>query len=255
MPAVDDQPAEVPPEEAAAEPPYEPDGIVTDELMADILAFNDVTLYQEDLQRGSRGDEVTRLQRRLASLWYLGNSTDIDGQFGGNTETALKYFQKRNNREETGLADRETQLLLFSADAVKSDRPVCMYKLKISVSDQKVYAYKWVNGDYTELVRSMTCSTGTREHPTPLGTFSAAGPAGRWYYFKKFNCWAQYGYRIDGPILFHSVLYSEKDESTLRKGSVYALGSRASHGCIRLKVEDAKWIYNNCPAGTTVVVY
>ena len=84
---------------------------------------------------------------------------------------------------------------------------------------------------------------------------SAAGPAGRWYYFKKFNCWAQYGYRIDGPILFHSVLYSEKDESTLRKGSVYALGSRASHGCIRLKVEDAKWIYNNCPAGTTVVVY
>ena len=30
----------------------------------------------------------------------------------------------------------------------------------------------------------------------------------------------EYGYRIDGPILFHSVLYSEKDESTLRKGSV-----------------------------------
>ena len=84
---------------------------------------------------------------------------------------------------------------------------------------------------------------------------SAAGAAGRWYYFQKFKCWAQYAYRIDGPILFHSVLYSEKDESTLRKGSVYALGSRASHGCIRLKVEDAKWIYNNCPAGTTVVVY
>ena len=145
--------------------------------------------------------------------------------------------------------------MLFSADAVKSDRPVCMYKLKISVSDQKVYAYKWVNGDYTDLVRSMTCSTGTRENPTPLGTFSAAGAAGRWYYFQKFKCWAQYAYRIDGPILFHSVLYSEKDESTLRKGSVYALGSRASHGCIRLKVEDAKWIYNNCPAGTTVVVY
>jgi len=38
-------------------------------------------------------------------------------------------------------------------------------------------------------------------------------------------------------------------------GSVNKLGSPASHGCIRLKVEDARWIYNNCPAGTTVTVY
>lgn len=242
-------------QEPSPEPVWEPDGIVTDELMADILAFNDVVLYQEDMQRGSSGDEVIRLQRRLASLWYLNTSSDIDGQFGPNTESAVKYFQKRNNLEQTGVADRETQLLLFSADAIKSDRPTCMYKLKISVADQKVYAYKWVNGDYTELVRTMVCSTGTYENPTPLGTFTAGGPCGKWYYFQKFDCWAQYAYRINGPILFHSVIYSEKDESTLRQSSVNNLGSRASHGCVRLKVEDAKWIYNNCPAGTTVVVY
>ena len=238
------------------EPPYEPDGIVTDELMADILAMNNVVLYKEDLERGAKSDEVVRLQRRLASLWYLGNnSIDIDGQFGPKTESALKYFQKRNKIEETGKADKAVQLLLFSAEAVKSDRPACMYKLKISVADQRVYAYKWVNGDYTELVRTMICSTGTVSDPTPLGTFTAGGPCGSWYYFQKFDCWAQYAYRINGPYLFHSVLYSEKDESTLRQGSVNALGTRASHGCVRLKVEDAKWIYNNCPAGTTVVVY
>ncbi|MBQ4089095.1 MAG: murein L,D-transpeptidase [Clostridia bacterium] len=244
-----------PTEEPTPEPTWEPDGIVTDELMADILAYEGVTLYVEDLQRGSKSDEVVRLQRRLASLWYLGNNWDIDGQFGPNTESAIKYFQKRNNMEETGIADEDVQLLLFSAEAVKSDRPVHMYKLRISVDDQKVYAYKWVNGAYSQLERTMICSTGTYSDPTPLGTFSAGGPCGRWYYFKKFDCWAQYAYRIDGPILFHSVIYSEKDESTLRQSSVNNLGSRASHGCIRLKVEDAKWIYNNCPAGTTVDVY
>ena len=26
-------------------------------------------------------------------------------------------------------------------------------------------------------------------------------------------------------------------------------------GCIRLKVEDAMWIYNNCPSGTLVEFY
>jgi peptidoglycan hydrolase-like protein with peptidoglycan-binding domain len=247
---------EEPTAEPTEEPVWEPDGIVTDELLADILAYNDVVLYREDLKRGSSGEEVVRLQRRLASLWYLSNyGADIDGQFGPNTENALKYFQKRNKLEETGAADKAVQLLLFSGDAVKSDRPACMYKLKISVADQKVYAYKWVNGEYSELVRTMICSTGTVSDPTPYGTFSAGGACGRWYYFKKFDCWAQYAYRINGPYLFHSVLYSEKDESTLRQGSVDNLGNRASHGCVRLKVEDAKWIYNNCPAGTTVVVY
>ena len=179
----------------------------------------------------------------------------IDGIFGSGTESAIKYFQKRNKLEETGVADEATQRALFSESAVKSDRPKCMYMLKISVDDQRVYAYKWGHGSYSQLVRTMKCSTGTTSDPTPLGTFQAGGPCGRWYYFKKFDCWAQYAYRINGPYLFHSVLYSEKDTATLRQSSVNNLGRRASHGCVRLSVEDAKWIYNNCPAGTTVKVY
>ncbi len=239
------------------EPTFSPDGIVSDALKADLLGGT-FEVFREVLERGSRdadGDllgEVQRLQRRLYSLLYLEGG--IDGIFGGGTQSALKYFQKRNNLEQTGIADEETQRLLFSADAKKSDRPNHMYMLKVSVADQKVYAYKWVNGSYSNLVRTMVCSTGTTSDPTPTGTFSNGGPAGRWYYFQKFDCWAQYAWRINGPYLFHSVLYSEKDTSTLRQSSVNNLGRRASHGCIRLKVEDAKWIYNNCSQGTTVKI-
>lgn len=239
------QPMETP------EPTYAPDGVVTDELKQQILSGN-FEIYREDLQRGSDGDEVLRLQRRLYQLLYLEGG--IDGDFGGGTESAIKYFQKRNKLSETGKADEETQRRLFTAEAIKSDRPDQMYMLKISVSDQRVYAYKWVNGSYTKLARTMICSTGTKSDPTPYGTYTGGAPAGRWYYFKKFDCWAQYAWRFNGPYLFHSVLYSEKDTSTLRQSSVNNLGSRASHGCVRLKVEDAKWIYNNCPAGTTVKV-
>lgn len=246
------QPATATPEPTAT--PYAPDGVMSDALMAELTGFE---VYHTDLERGSRDTnvlgEVHRLQRRLDSLSYLEGG--IDGIFGGGTESALKYFQKRNKLEQTGVADEETQRVLFSKDAVKSDRPKCMYLLKISVDDQRVYAYKWVNGSYSQLVRTMKCSTGTTSDPTPLGTFTAGGPCGRWYYFTKFDCWAQYAYRINGPYLFHSVLYSEKDTSTLRQSSVNNLGRRASHGCVRLSVEDAKWIYNNCPAGTTVTVY
>ena len=61
-------------------------------------------------------------------------------------------------------------------------------------------------------------------------------------------------YYIEGDILFHSVLYNEKG-GAVTQSSVNNLGRKASHGCVRLSVEDAKWIYNNCPVNTKVVVY
>ncbi|MBQ3404696.1 MAG: L,D-transpeptidase, partial [Oscillospiraceae bacterium] len=32
-------------------------------------------------------------------------------------------------------------------------------------------------------------------------------------------------------------------------------GYPVSHGCVRMYTSDVQWIYNNCPIGTTVVVY
>lgn len=214
---------------------------------------NEFQVFRSEISRGARGKDVKRLQTRLNDMHYLFGG--VDGQFGANTQSAIRYFQRLNGLKETGVADEETQRKLFSGDCKKSDYPMYKYRVEISISKQRVYVYEWNYGAYDKLVKTMICTTGAVETPTPLGTFKMGGPCGRWYYFKKYDCWAQYAYRIKGGILFHSVLYSEKDESTLRQGSVNALGSRASHGCVRLKVEDAKWLYNNVPAGTTCRVY
>ena len=55
-------------------------------------------------------------------------------------------------------------------------------------------------------------------------------------------------------MLFHSVLYTAAKKGPT-SSSVNALGSKASHGCVRLRVDDAKWIAQNCPAGTKCRVY
>ena len=34
----------------------------------------------------------------------------------------------------------------------------------------------------------------------------------------------------------------------------YTLGIPASHGCVRLKVEEAKWLYDNIPSGTKLII-
>ena len=69
------------------------------------------------------------------------------------------------------------------------------------------------------------------------------------------NVYGQYASRIVGSILFHSVPYEQKDKSTLEWWEYDKLGTDASLGCIRLTVEDAKWIYDNCPKGTQVEFY
>ena len=50
------------------------------------------------------------------------------------------------------------------------------------------------------------------------------------------------------------MIYNTVDTMDLSVKSYKNLGSRASHGCIRLTVADAKWIYNNCGEGVVVTI-
>lgn len=248
MPEVIDVPIEI-----DAEPtPYVPDATLDQEILDYVQNKREFKLYRETVQNGDRGDEVRRVQTRLKQLNYL--YADPDGAFGDSTALALKYFQRKHGISETGIADEETQNILFSAVAQKSEEYVFPYKLYVDISDQYVYAYKWDGASYSTLEQKMICSTGKDETPTPVGTYQAFGKMvnDEWYYFKEFNCYAKWAYGIVGGILFHSVTYSLNKE--LHTGAVANLGKKASHGCIRLEVEAAKWIYDNCPNGTTVVI-
>ena len=121
----------------------------------------------------------------------------------------------------------------------------------MDISDQKVYVTEWTGSAYEGPIHSFTCATGTKENPTPLGTYQAGGKTGNeWYYFKEFGCYAKWAYHIVGGVLFHSNTMNQPKGTPSDGG----LGHRASHGCIRMKVKEVKWIYDNCPEGTTVVI-
>ena len=242
--------------EPTLRPSYPVDGTVSANFY-NYLVSGRFPAYHQTVQAGDEGIEVQRLQNRLSTLEYYYDV--LDGHFGRMTETALKVFQRRNNLQQTGIADEETQALLYSDAAVSIDsgEPVGMpFYLKVSIDDQRVYVYRLVDGEYDYLVRTMICSTGAYGHDTPKGVFTSTGRRdGRWHYFVEHKCWAQYAFVITGNILFHSVLYSDNRESTLRESSVYYLGHRASHGCVRLRVEDAKWICTHCRSGQKIEVY
>lgn len=193
--------------------------------------------------------EIQRVQNRLYTLYYL-PKLGIDGMFGRESRNALKEFQAINNLSQTGKPDEATQNVLFSDRAVA--KPFT-HRIEVSLDRQVVEVYQRnVLGVY-DLVQSFTCSTGLHD-TTPRGIFLDGHPLNRWHFFKKFNCWAQYSFEIDGDILFHSVIYSTNSENSLRRGSLSALGNPASHGCVRLTVADAKWLFENCKRGDVVIV-
>lgn len=69
----------------------------------------------ETLSRGKKGEQVKALQRRLQQLGYY--TKTIDGDYGSGTVGAVKAFQKKAGLSQTGTADNDTQLILYSAAA------------------------------------------------------------------------------------------------------------------------------------------
>lgn len=227
-------------------------GDITPEVLKFVNGEYAFQPFQQQLQNGSSGPEVWRVQRRLRQLKYLYKP---DGSYGALTEYALRYFQRKNGLQETGVADEATQLKLFSTEALPSEEYVFPYKIGIDLESQTVYVAGWDGAGYNTDVKKFKCSTGMDGYETPTGTYQSGGKVtfDEWYYFKQYNCYAKYAYRIVGGILFHSVLYNSNKKGPTNS-SVRNLGRRVSHGCVRLKVEDAKWIFENCPEGTTVVI-
>ncbi len=71
------------------------------------------------LSNGDKGDDVLKLQNRLYELGYLRD--DRDGAFGGKTQTAVKKFQERMGLEVSGIADQQTQSMLYADSALYAE--------------------------------------------------------------------------------------------------------------------------------------
>ena len=216
--------------------------------------------FKGTLRNGDQDARVRYIQERLATLGFY--EGQITTGYYARTTGAVKAFQQHNALKVDGVVGKETWEAMFSASAVPaSATPVpptpVPYFIEVDVANQvtKVYT-RDENDEFTVLYRAFLCSTGTVGFPSDVGTFTLTGRRALWAQFPKWgNGTAQYWTQINPNIAFHSVIYEDYDTTKLKTGSFNALGSRASHGCIRLTVPDAKWIYNNCGEGVQVWIH
>lgn len=216
-------------------------------LMAGAFPESDGALRQAD-----QGDNVTRLQRRLLLLGYMNSVT---GTYGSQTRAAVAAFQARNGLDSDGVAGPQTRRAIYASSALPAqsvEHPLLVY---VSTAEQRVYVYRWTDQGYEGPARTFVCSTGKAGSPTITGIYQTQEHCGEWYWFNAYQVWAKYAIRIRGPYLFHSTLFSRRSDDSAQQSSIRALGQKASHGCIRMAVEDIYWLYQNTEKGFTTIIY
>ncbi|WP_069839821.1 L,D-transpeptidase [Bacillus sp. F56] len=124
--------------------------------------------------------------------------------------------------------------------------------IDVDVKEQKAYIKEGSKTLYTMIVSSGLDQT--KDDATPKGTFHIEPERREWFFFEGYQEGAEYwvSWKNHGEFLFHSVPMT-KDQKVI-KAEAAKLETKASHGCIRLTIPDAKWIYENIPEHTKVVI-
>lgn len=102
-----------------------------------------------------------------------------------------------------------------------------------------------------EVIRKMPCSGGTEESPSVYGTYYLQD-RGEEFFSPRFGQGAKFWVRITEQYLFHGIPFDE-DRNMIQE-ELDKIGQPASHGCIRLLDDDAKWFYEHVPHNTMVLI-
>jgi len=119
------------------------------------------------------------------------------------------------------------------------------YLVWVSRYTQKVIVFQGSKGNW-KVIKTMPCSSGANNTPTPAGSFTIYQRTGRWnfdyYYVNNVSI-------FNGGHAFHSILMNYNN--TVNDDRV---GIPLSHGCIRMLDEDCNYIYG-LPMGTRVIIW
>ena len=175
------------------------------------------------------------VQRRLIQLKYLPSGA-VTGKADYRTSQALMAFQAWNHLPRDGVAGVQTRKKLASA-SVPTPRPVSAGGHSIQIYRSLGVALCIDNGT---LVRAVHCSTGRPGLETTAGTWSVYLKSLK-FWSEKYSSWMPYASFFHGGEGLHGY------------GDVPAYP--ASHGCVRLPMPEAPWVYDFAYMGSTVFVY
>ena len=120
------------------------------------------------------------------------------------------------------------------------------YFMVVDTNNTKTMIFKGSKGNWVPY-KLWSCSPGKASTPTVKGTYTVKAKG--YSFGSGYTCY--YYTQFYGNYLFHSILYNQ-GTFKVQDGR---LGQKLSHGCVRLSLSNAKWVYKNIPRNTKVYIY
>lgn len=120
--------------------------------------------------------------------------------------------------------------------------------LLVDITQNRVGVFSGSTGNW-RLENFWSCSSGAPNTPTRVGQFTVGNKGYSFGEDHGYSCY--YWTQFYADYLFHSVKYYAGTRNIMDG----RLGMNISAGCVRMQIDQAKWIYDNIPRGTKVVVY
>lgn len=199
--------------------------------------YKEMSIKSNKIADIKKGGTVEVIKDREYKWYYI--KTD-DGKYGW-TEAENLIIPEDPATNESRLSEDELEGYVN----IKGFESSTKYFMWVDLDRQIVNVFEGNKGKY-KFLKSIPCATGRNISPTTRGTFTIQN-RGEWFFTGKSGAKNWVGF--NGQYLFHSIIM-DKDKNV--KDST--LGKRASAGCIRLPINDSKWVYDNIPYGTTVWV-
>ena len=124
---------------------------------------------------------------------------------------------------------------------------------RIVLDEQRVYVYN----HRKRLIATLPVSTGVDDQ-TPVGIFKVFSQSAQAFYTPNPSERMRWMTRFtkgreDGNIGFHGIPYKVTKSGEIPFFTPLGVAP-SSHGCIRMRVADAKWLFHNMKIGTVVSV-
>ena len=124
---------------------------------------------------------------------------------------------------------------------------------RVVLDEQRVYVYN----NRKRLIATLPASTGVDDQ-TPVGTFKVFSRSAQTFYTPNPSERMRWMTRFTkgrqgGNIGFHGIPYKVTKSGEIPFPTPLGVAP-SSHGCIRMRVADAKWLFHNMNIGTVVSV-
>ncbi|MFN8109048.1 MAG: L,D-transpeptidase family protein [Thermoleophilia bacterium] len=191
-----------------------------------------------DIRRGARGADITTLNQRLKDVHLLRGK--VTSRFGPATEAAVLKYQKLHRLPRTGVVDQRTRNAMVGRIVVN----LSQFTLRL-IRDGRV-------------VDKFKIAVGQPAYPTPTGNYQVVNMQMNPTWMPPNSPWAKgLGPIPPGPGNPLGTRWIGTSAPAVGIHGTYAdssIGTRASHGCMRMHIPDVEALYKDVVVGMPVII-